>query len=326
MSRETSDAPKIGVALSGGGVRGYAHLGVLQVLEDAQVPIDVAAGTSMGGIIAGLYAAGVPLQELIAFTKRTGITDMASRDREWRGLFGHQKMASLLAGLLGDKDITFGDLNIPTAVVSADVETGEMVILNEGPLIPALMATSAFPIVFSPVHHQGRWLVDGGVLNNFPVDIVRQLGADRVLGVNVPPTVRLSMEEKERETGLSARGLRFFSNQTRDWKLPFLIAEASVGITMQVINQTRLASCQPDVLLEIDLPNVGVFTSNDNAEVIEAGRKVATDHLTELIKLKTRPLPPPWRRRLGSMARRLRRARAAFLGPEYPPFPGIGPC
>ena len=326
MSRETSGAPKIGVAFSGGGVRGYAHLGVLQVLEDAQVPIDVVAGTSMGGIIAGLYAAGVPLQELIAFSKRTGITDMASRDREWRGLFGHQKMASLLAGLLGDKDITFDDLNIPTAVVSADVETGELVLLNRGPLIPALMATSAFPIVFSPVYHQGRWLVDGGVLNNFPVDIVRQLGADRVLGVNVPPTVRLSMEEKERLTGLSARGLRFFSNHTRDWKQPFLIAEASVGVTMQVINQTRLAFCPPDVLLEVNLPNVGVFTSNDNAEIIEAGRKAATDRLTELVKLKTQPLPHRWRRRLRSVTRRLRRARAALLGPEYPLYPGIRPC
>jgi NTE family protein len=317
--------PKIGVAFSGGGVRGYAHLGVLQVLEEAQVPIDVVAGTSMGGIIAGLYAAGVPLEELIAFSNRTGIIDMASRDREWRGLFGHQKIAALLADLLGDEDITFEDLNIPTAVVSADVETGELVLLNRGPLIPAMMATSAFPIIFSPVYHQGRWLVDGGVVNNFPVDVVRQLGADRVIGVNVPPTVRLSLKEQERHTGLSARGLRFFSNHTRDWKMPFLIAEASVGITMQVINQTRLGLCPPDVLLEIDLPNVGVFTSDDNAKIIEAGHKVATDHLAEIVKLKDTPLPPPWRRRLRSATGRLQRARAAFLGPEYPPYPGIEP-
>lgn len=318
-------APKIGVALSGGGVRGYAHLGVLQVLEEAQVPIDVFAGTSMGGIIAGLYAAGIPLQELIAFSKRTGIIDMASRDREWRGLFGHQKMASLLADLLGDEDITFEDLNIPTAVVSADVETGELILLNQGPLIPALMATSAFPIVFSPVYHQGRWLVDGGVINNFPVDVVRQLGADRIIGVDVPPTVRLSLKEQERHTGLSARGLRFFSNYTRDWKMPFLIAEASVGITMQVINQTRLGLCPPDVLLEIDLPNVGIFTSDDNAKIIEAGHKVAMSHRAELVELKARPLPSGWRQRLRSATCRLQRAREVLLGPEYPPYPGIEP-
>jgi NTE family protein len=324
MSRDKV-APKIGVALGGGGVRGYAHLGVLQVLEEAQVPIDVFAGTSMGGIIAGLYAAGIPLQELIAFSKRTGIIDMASRDREWRGLFGHQKMASLLAGLLGDEDITFEDLNIPTAVVSADVETGELVLLNQGPLIPALMATSAFPIVFSPVYHQGRWLVDGGVINNFPVDVARQLGADRIIGVDVPPTVRLSLKEQERHTGLSARGLRFFSNYTRDWKMPFLIAEASVGITMQVINQTRLGLCPPDVLLEIALPNVGVFTSDDNAKIIEAGYKVAMSRRAELVELKTRPLPSGWRQRLRSATCRLQRAREVLLGPEYPPYPGIGP-
>ena len=95
---------------------------------------------------------------------------------------------------------------------------------------------------------------------------------------------------------------------------------------MQVINQTRLALCPPDVLLEINLPNVGVFTSNDNAEIIEAGRKAATDRLTELVKLKTQPLPHRWRRRLRSVTRRLRRARAALLGPEYPLYPGIRPC
>lgn len=316
-------APKIGVALSGGGIRGLAHLGVLQVLEKAEVPVDMIAGTSMGGIVGGLYAAGVPIQKLISFSKRTGIMDVAAPDRRWRGLFGHRKMADLLADLLGREDVTFEELNIPTAVVSADVETGELVILDKGPLIPALMATSAVPIVFSPVRHQDRWLVDGGVLNNFPVDVVRRMGADRVLGVNVPPDVEFSPENRPKAQGLSPRGLRFFGNQTLDWKQPFLIAEASLGMTIQVVNRARLEICSPDVLLEIRLPNVGIFTSNNNAELIEAGRRVAKERIKELVKLKTKPLPPTWRRRLGCTLRRLRRARAIFRGPEYPLYPGI---
>jgi NTE family protein len=275
----------------------------------------------MGGLVAGLYAAGVPIQELIDFGTRTGIIDLASPERGWRGLFGHKKMATLLADLLGSKDITFEELDIPAAVIAADVEQGELVILDQGPLIPALMATSAVPIVFAPVYHQERWLVDGGVVNNFPVDIVRQMGANRVLGVNVPPSVRLSLAKDEQEKGLSPRGLRFFGSHTLDWKLPFLIAEASVDIPMQVVNQTRLALCPPDVLLEIHLPNVGIFTSDDNARIIEAGRRVAMDNQAKLVQLRAKPLSPPWRGRLASTMARLQRAWTAFREPEYPAFP-----
>jgi NTE family protein len=278
-------APKIGVALSGGGVRGLAHLGVLQVLENAAVPVDLVVGTSMGGLIAGLYAAGVPLQDLVDFGEHAGLMDLASPDRMWRGLFGHKKMARILADLLGSSKVTFEDLQIPVAVVAADLETGEQVILDKGPLIPALMATSAFPIVFAPVRHEGRWLVDGGVVNNLPVDVVRQMGAERILGVCTPPSVQLDVRREPRSKGLSARGLYRLNNHTRDWKLPFLIAEASVGISAQVANRARLAACPPDLLIEIRLPNVGVFANGGNQEIIERGRRAAMECLEELIAL-----------------------------------------
>jgi NTE family protein len=283
---DNANLPKIGIALSGGGVRGLAHLGVFQVLEEAQVPVHLAAGTSMGGLIAGLYAAGIPLSDLFAFGKRAGLMDVASPDRMWRGLFGHAKMARILADLLGSPDVTFEDLNIPLSVVAADVETGETILLDRGLLIPALMATSAFPVVFAPVRHQGRWLVDGGVVNNLPVDVVRQMGADRVLGVSTPPSVRLDLEREPRRKGLSPRGLYLLNNHTRDWKLPFLIAEASVGIATQVANRARLAAFPPDLLIEVELPNVGVFSSNGNGGIIETGRRTALEHLEELIALK----------------------------------------
>jgi NTE family protein len=284
-------------------MRGLAHLGVLQVMEEHDVPVDALAGTSMGGIIAGLYAAGAPLSELIAFFKKVGIIDIAAPDRQWRGLFGRQKMSRLLTDLLGREDVTFEELSIPVSVVAVDVEMGEMIILDKGPLIPALVATSAFPIFFSPVHHQGRWLVDGGVLNNLPVDVARRMGVDRVLAVNTPPSVNLSLEESEQERGLSLRNLGFFGSRTLDWKLPFLIAETSVGFTIRAINQARIAEYPPDLVLEIDLPNVGVFISGDNVRIIQAGREAALKHLVEIIALKT-PLPW-WRRRWHALARRL---------------------
>jgi NTE family protein len=288
-SMETTSIPGIGIALSGGGARGLAHLGLLQVLEEAQIPVAMLAGTSMGGLVAGLYAAGVPLGYLIAFARRAGIMDLAAPDRAWRGLFGHDKVARILANLLGSPTIAFEDLRIPTAVVAADVETGEQVVLDQGPLIPALLATSAFPLVFAPVRHQGRWLVDGGVVNNLPVDIVRQMGADRVLGICTPPSVKLDLRRKPKKTGLSPRGLYRLNNHTRDWKLPFLIAEASFGISVQVANRARLVTCPPDLLIEIHLPNVGVFSSNGIDEIIEMGRRTALEHLGELVALKGVP-------------------------------------
>jgi NTE family protein len=312
---------KVGVALSGGGARGLAHLGVLQVLDEAEIPVDVVAGTSMGGIVACLYAAGIPVQDLIAFSKKIGVIDLVSPDLKWRGLFGHEKTANLLADLLGSGDVAFEDLDIPAAVVCADIETGGLVILDEGPLIPALLATSAVPIIFSPVHHRGRWLVDGGVLNNLPVDVVCRMGAERVLGVNVPPSVDLSLADEEMPKGLSLRGLRLLSHSVSDWRRPFLIAEASAGITIQAIDRTRLALCPPDLLLEIHLPGVGVFSNGDGAEV-EAGRRAAMAHLEELIELKTGPALPHWRKWLRSAINRFRLAWGMLRRPMPALYPG----
>ena len=317
-SRNKSDRlPKVGVALSGGGVRGFAHLGVLQVLEEADIPVEVIAGTSMGGLVAGLYAAGIPLQALIDFSQRTGIMDLASPDQRWRGLFDHDKMAPMLARLLGDPEITFEDLQIPAAVVAADVESGETVLLRSGPLIPALLATSAFPLVFTPVYHQGHWLVDGGMVNNLPVDVVRQMGADRVLGVNVPPSVHIAPEQEEHHTALSIRALSLLTQRTHEWQLPFLIADACVGIGIDAVNRTRLALCPPDLLLEVHLPNVGIFSTHKNGEAIAAGYRLAREHWAELVALRSTPLPPRWQRRLASIWYRTRRAWAVLREPGY---------
>jgi NTE family protein len=184
-----------------------------------------------------------------------------------------------------------------------------------------MLATSAVPIIFPPVYHRGRWLVDGGVLNNLPVDVVRRMGAERVLAVNVPPSVDLSLEDEEMSGDLSLRGLRQLTHRVADWKRPFLIAEASVGITIRAINRTRLALCPPDLLIEIDLPGVGLFSSGDGVEV-EAGRRAAMGHLEALVELRAERLPPRWTAWIRSVMSRLRHAWLMLKGPEHPLHPG----
>jgi NTE family protein len=300
-------------------VRGLAHLGVLQVLEEIQMPIHAMAGTSMGALVAGLYAAGVSLDDLIAFSTRMGLMNLASPDRERRGLLGHAKMARLLAGLLGSPDLSFEECRIPLAVVATDIERGEMVVLDQGPLIPALMASAAFPLVFAPLRHEGRWLVDGGVLNNFPVDIVRHMGVDRVIGVNVPPDMRLSLDNP---VGTEQPGRRLFRNRRRRWAVPLRIAEASSGLTSGIVTRTRLERCPPDLLLEIRVPDVGVFTIRRSAETIAAGYQLAVSRREELMALRSTPAPWAWQQRVAHLRRRVRRAWAAFREPSYPFYPG----
>ncbi|MBN2002735.1 MAG: patatin-like phospholipase family protein [Anaerolineae bacterium] len=316
--------PKMGLVLSGGGIRGLAHLGVMEVLEQARIPVDYLAGTSMGALLGGIYASGVPLSDLIAFASRVGIMDFAAPCPEWRGLFGHTKMQKLLADLMGSDTLTFEDLKIPLSIIAADVESGEMVLLNRGPLIPAMMASAAFPLIFSPVRHFDRWLVDGGVVNNYPVDIVRQMGAERVIGINTPPSVRLNMANGNNHQGrrrLSPQMLFSLVNYAPDWKLPMLIAETSAQLTTDIVNARRLHLCPPDIQLDINLPNVGTFTSDKNADIIDTGRKAAMDRLGDLMRLYLKPQPPRWKQKLLAFFKRLRRAWAVLHEPDWPVFP-----
>ncbi len=317
-----SEHAQIGLALGGGGFRGLAHIGVLQVLEETGIPIDYLAGTSMGGIIAGLYAAGRSVDDLRRISHEAGILDFATPDPCARGLLGHTKMQHYLAELLGSDSLTFADLRIPTAVVAADVETGERVVLDEGPLIPALLATSAFPLIFGPVHHRGRWLVDGGIVNNLPVDVVCAMGAQRTIAVRVPPRVILaSNEEEPAPTRLSLRSLLPFGSRAWDWKIPFLIAESSMGITTSIVDRERLRRCPPDVLLEIDQPNTGTFLTEKNEIIIARGATAAREALQELRALRDEPLPSPAQRRWREWRERLRRAWAAYRRSLREPFP-----
>ena len=309
---------KIGLALSGGGMRGLAHIGVLSVLEEEGIPVDFIAGTSMGGIIALLYAAGLPVERLRRVGEEVHLLQIATPDPYRHGLIGHEKMAAYLADLLGRDDLTFEELRMPAVVVATDVETGEMIVLDEGPVIPAMMATSAFPLMFAPVHYLGRWLVDGGATNNFPFDLVRMMGAERVLGVATPPSVKLGLEEEPPPQSRLERItlLRLFT-RPGGWYRPFVIAETSVGHTIGIVNRRRMELAPPDLVLNVSLPNVGTFASNLNRRIIAAGEEVAREHLAELRALRDRPLPSPWRRRWADFRRRLRRAIAAYRAPLY---------
>src|ERR1700736_124082 len=175
--------PGIGLALGGGFARGFAHLGVLQVLEQNLIPISCIAGTSVGSILGAAYASGAPLARIIATCRTLRFRDIGSWRVSRLGLASNHRLGDLIARVFDSKQ--FEDLRIPMAVVATDLNTGEPVVLTHGNLVDAIRARCAFPGLFEPVMIGTRCLADGGLVAPVPTRAVRDLGAQFVLGVSV---------------------------------------------------------------------------------------------------------------------------------------------
>lgn len=174
---------QVGLALSGGVVRGFAHVGVLGVLDHAGLPIDVIAGASVGAIIGAAYATGMKLPQIIEMAEQMQWQRIARPTLSGDGLFSFAKLEEWLVRVFGR--LYFEDLAIPFAAVATDLNTGEPVVLDSGPLATAIRASCSVPGVITPVEINGRLLGDGGISNNLPIDVVRRMGADYVIGVDV---------------------------------------------------------------------------------------------------------------------------------------------
>ncbi len=205
---------KVGVVLSGGGAKGVAHIGVLQVLEKAGIPVDVIVGTSMGSIVGGLYAIGYSADQLDSLVRvqdwmfllsdKVNRYDLPFGEKEQDGKYllslpfdrGKKRPSGFISGqnvynLFSDLTVGYHDsldflqLPIPFACVAADLFHREEIVMTSGNLVQAMRASMAIPGVFTPVRTDNRVLVDGGILNNFPTDVARRLGAEIVIGVDV---------------------------------------------------------------------------------------------------------------------------------------------
>lgn len=286
---------QIGLALSGGGARGIAHVGVLKVLEETEIPVHMLVGTSMGGIVGAVYAAGRSAGEIEQLFRSLRLLDIAQRDRTGLGLLGQDKIASRIREALGG-DLTFDQLQLPLALVAVDLETGEEVIIREGSVVEGALATAAVPVLFPPRRWQGRWLIDGGVLNSVPFDVVRQMGADRVIAVYTLHDLPDVLESEPPPRGRGAEAvLRLLLHRSR-WISLLNISERSQGIATRKLLELRMQEAPPDLMIEVMLKGVG-FLDLDQVDVcLKAGEEAARQHLPELIALRDTPLPSRWTR------------------------------
>jgi NTE family protein len=282
--------PKIGLVLSGGGARGAAHIGVLQVLEELHIPVDYIAGTSMGSIIGGLYAMGTPVEDIEKLTTKIDWEDIFSdripRQKQYYRRKGgkenyllrvdvdSQKGLTLPPGLLTGKklDLTLRSLSlgagndfdlfpIPYRAVATDIESGEMVVLSKGDLAESMRASMAIPGVFIPVEIDGRLLVDGGVARNLPVDVVRAMGADVVIAINIGTPLN-KRDELDNFFAIAGQTTGFLTNRNTDAQIR----------TLQ----------EGDLLITPDLGDIATasFTRMDDA--VKVGRKAAGKAAAEL--------------------------------------------
>ncbi|MFW5988314.1 MAG: patatin-like phospholipase family protein [bacterium] len=175
--------PTIGLALGAGGARGLAHIGVLKVLKEEGINIDLIAGTSMGSIIGGLYAAGIPVNYMEKLAEEIVWDDLSDITFPRTGLIKGDKVLKFFEILTQNKD--FSELNIPFSAVACDIEKGEHLVLNSGNVSKAIRASIAIPGIFVPYEHQNKVLVDGGVLDRVPVSTVRKMGAEVIIAVDI---------------------------------------------------------------------------------------------------------------------------------------------
>ena len=189
-TRNKQQETTISLALSGGGARGIAHLGVLAALDELQIPVGRLSGVSSGAIAGAFYAAGFPPREILRLLLATNVVRLTRPVFSRFGLLGVEAVEQLLARHLGTA-VTFADLRLPLTLVATDLIAGESVYFDSGPLLPPLLASSAVPILYRAVEYQGRQLVDGGLLNNLPVEPLLPFApAAPVVGVHCNPRNR----------------------------------------------------------------------------------------------------------------------------------------
>jgi NTE family protein len=273
-------SPSIGLALGGGGARGIAHIGVLRVFEREHIPVNFIAGTSMGGIIGASYAAGVPLEAItgVALQIRKRFEQLRLLDVKLtgRGLIKGTRLYRQLASLIGE-ELTFADLKIPSALMAVDLFTGREVVLADGKVVDAIRATMSVPGVFEPVPRGDLLLVDGGILNNVPVDVVCQAGMQLSIAVDVMPD--FPRNRAGQAPVVTAPKTAYLPPAMQEVLNTFLIM-------ISEMTEYRLRMCAPDLVLRPEISNqVSLLTGFELAEEVIAAGEAAAEAALPQIKM-----------------------------------------
>jgi len=274
---------KVGLALGGGAAKGLAHIGVLDVLEKENVPIDMIAGTSAGALIGALSACGRSAKEMEGIVRRWDWkqrAQMIDLSLPKSGFIVGRKVTDFLKSVIGDA--SFSDLKKPFACVATDIITGEEIVIDQGSVLEAVRASISLPVIFTVVKKKGRYLVDGGLVDPVPVDILKKMGTDFIIAVNV-----LSYLDNTRERVYIEDPAIENAPQSKEPNL-FSILMKMVSISTSQVIEDSLKGV--DVVIEPKVEHIGLADFHRAEESILAGGLAAIDAIQE-IKSKLAALP-----------------------------------
>ncbi|MDR0850501.1 MAG: patatin-like phospholipase family protein [Christensenellaceae bacterium] len=257
---------KVGLCLGGGAALGIAHVGVLEELVKNNIKIDMITGTSIGSLVGGAFASGVEIDKMLDLVdsfKRHKIVDLNLNPLYPDGVMRGRHVEKYLNDMVGGK--TFDDLKIPFRCVACDLKTGREVIFDSGDLAEAVRASISVPLAFSPVKKENMILIDGGVVNNLPVDVLRALGADVVIAVDLCGTYKPFGRLKN----------------------VFEVSMSSVHLMLK--NQVDIQKDRGDVFISVYQPDVSpaFFRKSEMQKSLEYGRAAAAAVMDDIKKLVT---------------------------------------
>jgi predicted acylesterase/phospholipase RssA len=278
----------VGVALGAGGAYGLAHLGLLEVLHRARIPIDYVAGASIGAIVGAALASGVPMSCLVDFaeglSERYGRIILRDLSPWGPALLAGNEVMRVLAELEPLRAATFDELHIPLNAVAMDLDSGEEAIIDEGPLLEGIRPSFAMPGLFPACHYQGRVLIDGAMVNPVPVDRVRALGADVVVASQPIPPLRADHSDP---VAGAVRRAQWFADLVPVLRLRYGLDTLRTSLRSFQTLWFRLASAAAlgaDVVMAPDLGRFWFLQFGAAPEIIEAGRQSARALLPGIIE------------------------------------------
>lgn len=255
-------AVKLGVAFGGGALRGIGHIGIIKAFEELGIEADFVAGTSAGSMVGALYAAGYSSAQMIEFLKQLKVKDIRDSKVIWRPS-NSENIEEVLKKIF-EKDLVFSELKKPLNIIAVDIKSGEEVHISSGSVAKASSGSCAVPGVFSPVIYNDYHLVDGGLMNNVPADVVREMGANVVVAIDV-----------NRARGQGTESLKLLD-----------VLKGSLGIIMHanVVKKLEYA----DIVIKPDLEKYSASKVGDIDEMVKAGYDSVMSHKEELIQILTK--------------------------------------
>lgn len=275
---------KLGIAFGGGGARGAAHVGVMMELKRLGIKPDLVTGTSIGGLVAAMVASGISTDDMAAFFEEISLTHLYSLPTSIPALSHNSKLQRIIRQTLQAE--TFADLELPLAVVTVDLISRKEMILDEGDLLSAVLATMSIPVLLPPIERDGLILIDGGILNNVPFDVARARGSTYVIAIDLTNTAPFGTSDDEDDAfhtpiTMLERALAM-TRRRRTWQ----ILSTTTDIISSRSLSARLAISQPELIIRPEMGTMGLFDFHRWQEGIERGRQAVLDVEDELVALK----------------------------------------